>query len=64
MKNINLAWFLALTLWPALITNGWWAMTCNLNVNGAFIPVAIITFLLSLGYVIILFIKFIAELDD
>lgn len=63
MKNINLAWFLVLTLWPALITNGWWATTCNLSQN-VILPVTIITFLLSLGYAVILFIKFIAELYD
>jgi hypothetical protein len=63
MKHINLAWFLVLTLWPALITNGWWATTCNLS-SEVLVPVTIITFLLSVGYAIILFIKFIAELDD
>jgi len=32
MKNINLAWFLLLTLWPAIISNGWWVLeTCKIS---------------------------------
>lgn len=65
MKNINLAWFLLLTLWPAIISNGWWVMsTCNLSPQGGAVPVGITTVLLSLGYVALLFVKFLEGLDE
>ncbi len=64
MKNINLAWFLLLTLWPAIISNGWWVIfTCKLTADGAAVPVGVITFLLSVGYVVALFVKFMEGLD-
>jgi hypothetical protein len=64
MKDLNLAWFLLLTIWPAIISNGWWIFcTCNLRQEAA-VPVVLITFLLSLGYIMLLFVRFVSELDD
>jgi hypothetical protein len=63
MKNINLAWFLTLTFWPAIIANGWWVIgTCNLTKDFA-VLVYIITALLSLLYLIVFIIRFLDELD-
>jgi hypothetical protein len=65
MKDIKFSLFIALTFWPALISNGCWILftqTPKLN-QAVFLPIFLVTLGLSFVYVIVFIGKFIDDLE-